>query len=50
MGTVKLSIPYFRTTPSGYYSEQSVRLRRLGLTPEPRGKDLGRAVDGPSGF
>jgi integrase len=42
MGTV--SIPYFRVTPSGYYWEPSIRLRRLGCTPEPLGKDLGRAV------
>src|SRR5438105_3443683 len=44
MGTVKLSIPYFRTTPSGYYWEPSIRLKRLGFTPQPLGKDLGRAV------
>jgi integrase len=42
MGTV--SIPYFRVTPSGYYWEPSIRLKRLGFTPEPLGKDLGRAV------
>ncbi len=42
MGTV--SIPYFRVTPSGYYWEPSIRLKRLGCTPEPLGKDLGQAV------
>src|SRR5258708_34382790 len=42
MGTV--SIPYFRITPSGYYWEPSIRLKRLGFIPEPLGKDLGRAV------
>jgi integrase len=44
MGTVKVSIPYFRTTPSGYYWEPSIRLKRLGCTPEPLGKDLGLAL------
>jgi integrase len=44
MGTVKVSIPYFRTAPSGYYWEPSIRLRRLGCTPEPLGKDLGLAL------
>jgi integrase len=44
MGTVELSIPYFRSTPSGYYWEPSIRLKRLGCTPQPLGKDLGLAI------
>jgi integrase len=42
MGTV--SIPYFRVTPSGYYWEPSIKLKRLGCTPEPLGRDLGLAL------
>src|SRR5437868_11993947 len=31
-------------TPSGYYWEPSIKLKRLGCTPEPLGKDLWLAI------
>jgi integrase len=44
MGTVNLRVPYLRSTPSGFYWEPSLRLKRLGLTPERLGKDPVKAL------
>jgi integrase len=37
-------IPYLRQTPSGFYWEPSRRIRRLGYSSEPLGKDVTAAV------
>jgi integrase len=37
-------IPYLRQTPSGFYWEPSRRVRRLGYSSEPLGKDVTAAV------
>jgi integrase len=44
MRNLKVRIPYLRATPSGFYWEPSLRLKRLGFTPEALGKDLVNAV------
>jgi integrase len=44
MGTVNLRVPYLRSTPSGFYWEPSIRLKRLGFIPEALGKDAAKAL------
>ncbi len=39
MGKIEMTIPYLRSTPSGFYWEPSRRLRELGFHPERLGKD-----------
>lgn len=39
MGQLKMTIPYLRSTPSGFYWEPSRKLKALGFSPEALGKD-----------
>ncbi len=44
MAEIGLTIPYLRQTPSGYYWEPSRRIRPLGFSAEPLGKDAAEAI------
>jgi integrase len=44
MGRFKMSVPYLRSTPSGFYWEPSRKLRAAGFAPEALGKNAVAAV------